>query len=172
MAGTSIDDQLKALVNQATSSSNGGTAGAQSVAAARALADQYLQSIEKDLQATMRQIGYKPGGAGKVYVGSRVAWAGRTGQYPSSTQISPIVTVGNQVQGTVGYKPYRSSSFLGQGSVDIPSLFEEGYSVKPGLSFSERPYFGHRTGWHIMQMVANRWVHQGAAQGVTITYNP
>lgn len=167
-------DQAK-LLNAAKSAQN---ASVQSNAEAIQLAQEYMTMIEMDLKATMKEHGYKPGGSGRIYgdidhMGQpTVLWGGRTGRYGDSTKHSAVTIQGNQAVGTVGYAPYNSPSFLGQGSVDLHALFEKGYRVKPGLSFSDKPYFGWRTGWHIMEMVYNRWSHVGAAKGVHITFNP
>lgn len=129
-------------------------------AAARAKVEKWLKITEQELRDTMRFEGYMPR--------TPINYS-RTGGYGQATYRSSVRQIGSAMVGEVSYAPYSLPSWFTPGaSVDVPTLFEHGYTTW----FEGPPYFGSRKGHHIMEMTANQVIAAAAADGVTITFNP
>lgn len=138
-----------------------GTVNNATMAQAQAKAKQWADRVHRAIRAHIPQQMYKPGG-NVVYR--------RTGQIFS--RLATDYNVGNNIASAyVHYTEYPSHSVFGSANdnYDVTQLLEEGYAVRSGLWFSNKPYFGYRKGAHLLSFVVGQLQAAAAADGVVLS---
>lgn len=164
--------QIASLVSTANANSASRGNGPATVAQALQLAKEWQQRVKKTLQDNVGKHSYKPGGGvGHTgYFQANVANLGPIQQTTgNATVLGQTVPYVGAVSTSVSYNAYSRESWIGQGSVDIPTLFEAGWTTRANVPWRNTPYAGIRNAAPIMSMTVAELAPQAAGCGVKIS---